>query len=142
MGVNMNRYLKEFLKRGLIFGGFGPIIAGIIYIIIDKTGVDFSLSGTEVFIAILSTYLLSFVHAGASVFNQIEHWTVPKSMLFHFIALYISYTLCYLINSWIEFKLSVLGIFTGIFVAIYFVVWAVVVITLKITSGKLNRKLL
>ena len=142
MGVNMNRYLKEFLKRGLIFGGFGPIIAGIIYIIIDKTVVDFSLGGTEVFIAILSTYLLSFVHAGASVFNQIEHWTVPKSMLFHFTSLYISYTLCYLINSWIEFKLSVLGIFTGIFVAIYFVVWAVVVITLKITSGRLNRKLL
>lgn len=138
----MNRYLKEFLKRGLIFGGFGPIIAGIIYIIIDKTVVDFSLGGTEVFIAILSTYLLSFVHAGASVFNQIEHWTVPKSMLFHFTSLYISYTLCYLINSWIEFKLSVLGIFTGIFVAIYFVVWAVVVITLKITSGRLNRKLL
>ena len=138
----MNKYLKEFLKRGLVFGGFGPIIAGIIYIILDKTVVDFSLGGTEVFIAIVSTYILAFVHSGASVFNQIEHWTVPKSMLFHFTSLYISYTLCYLINSWIEFNLSVLGIFTGILVAIYFVVWAVVVITLKITSGKLNRKLL
>jgi hypothetical protein len=31
----MNRYVKSFLHRGLIFGGFGPIICGIIFFIIS-----------------------------------------------------------------------------------------------------------
>ena len=31
----MNIYLKRFLQRGLVFGGFGPIIAGIVYYIIS-----------------------------------------------------------------------------------------------------------
>ena len=35
---------------------------------------DFSLGGSEVFLGIVSIYLLAFVHAGASVFNQIEHY--------------------------------------------------------------------
>ena len=32
---NMNCYVKEFLKRGLMFGGFGPIVAGIVYLILE-----------------------------------------------------------------------------------------------------------
>ena len=30
----MNKYLKEFFHRGLIFGGFGPIILGIVFAIL------------------------------------------------------------------------------------------------------------
>ncbi len=138
----MNKYAKEFFKRGFAFGGLGPIIAGIVYLILDYTVTDFSLSGTEAFTAIISTYLLAFVHAGASVFNQIEHWAIPKSMLFHFTALYASYTLCYLINSWIPFDIKVLATYTAIFVIIYLLVWAIVLITLKATTNKLNRKLI
>ena len=33
----MNKYLKEFLHRGLIFGGFGPLVAGIVFLIIGLT---------------------------------------------------------------------------------------------------------
>ena len=81
----MNKYLKAFLHRGLIFGGFGPIVVGIIYLILSMTLDSFSVSGKEMFFAIISTYLLAFVHAGASVFNQIEEWPVTKSMFFHFL---------------------------------------------------------
>ena len=31
----MNKYLKEFLKRGLMFGGFGPIVLGVIYFLVN-----------------------------------------------------------------------------------------------------------
>ena len=33
---NMNKYVKEFFKRGLIFSGFGPIVAGIVYLCIES----------------------------------------------------------------------------------------------------------
>ena len=39
----MNKYLKIFLHRGLIFGGFGPIVVGIVYFILGQTLEGFSL---------------------------------------------------------------------------------------------------
>lgn len=137
----MNKYLKTFLHRGLIFGGFGPIVLGIIYAILESTVESFSLNGVQILIAIVSVYLLAFVQAGASVFNQIESFSIPKSLSCHLALLYVAYTVCYLINDWIPFDLNVLLVFTVIFLAVYFVVWITVFISVKIASKKLNAKL-
>lgn len=137
----MNRYVKEFLHRGLIFGGFGPIIVSIIYLVLPYSIKDFSLSGDEIFIAIISSYLLAFIHAGSSVFNQIEHWGIMKGLLCQLATLYLSYASCYLINSWIPFDLSVVGIFTGIFVLGYLVIWGIVYLCVKASAKKLSEKL-
>lgn len=137
----MNRYIKEFFHRGLIFGGFGPIIMGIIYAILQKTPPDFSLSGSEVCLAIISIYILAFIQAGASVFNQIEHWPITKSLFFHFGSLYLAYVICYLLNSWIPFKAEVVIIFTAVFIGIYFAVWLTVYFSVKTAEKRLNRKL-
>ena len=137
----MNKYVKEFLHRGLMFGGFGPIIFGIIVFIVSKTTENFILEAGEVFIGIVSIYLLAFVHAGASVFNQIEHWSIGKSLLCHLLTLYVAYSLCYVINTWIPFEPKMLLLFTAIFMIIYFVVWCVVYFTIKATSKNFNAKL-
>lgn len=137
----MNKYVKSFLTRGLAFGGFGPIVAGIIYAVLQSTLPEFYLSGTEVCFAVISTYFLAFIQAGASVFNQIEHWPVIKSLLFHFLAIYIAYAGCYVINSWIPFVPEALLIFTLIFVVIYVVIWVSVYIIIKLTSKRFNSKL-
>ena len=137
----MNKYLKQFFLRGLMFGGFGPIIAGIIYFCISLSIDNFTLTGTEVLIGIISTYILAFVHAGVSVFNQIENWPIAKSLLLHMGTLYIAYILCYLVNSWIPFEPTVLLIFTGIFIAAYLIIWAIVYFSVKATTKKFNKKL-
>ncbi len=137
----MNKYLKEFFHRGLMFGGFGPIVAGIIYLVLSKTLDSFSLNGTEIFSAILSTYILAFLQAGATIFNQIENWSLMKSLLCHFSTLFVAYTSCYLLNSWIPFDYRVILIFIGIFVAVYFVVWSIVYFSIKATSKRLNSSL-
>ena len=124
-----------------MFGGFGPLVAGIIYFVVSKTSPSFFLNGTEVFSAILSTYILAFLQAGASVFNQIEKWSLMKSLLCHFLTLFVAYTSCYLLNSWIPFDYRVILIFIGIFVAVYFTVWLIVYFSIKATSKKLNMKL-
>lgn len=135
----MNKYLKSFLFRGLVFGGFGPIILGIIYLIISVQIDNFTISGSDVFIGIISVYLLAFVHAGVSVFNTIEHWSILKSLICHFSTLYISYLTCYLINSWLDFNLLAVIIFTIVFISIYFVIWVIVVSIIKINAKKLNK---
>ncbi len=133
----MNKYAKEFLHRGLMFGGFGPVVAGIVLACIPAV----RLSGGEVLVAILSTYALAFIHAGASVFNQIEHWSMAKSLLCHFGCLYLAYSLCYLVNSWIPFEPMVLVIFTAAFAAVYFVVWGIVYACIRSAEKKMNRHL-
>lgn len=137
----MNKYVKEFFHRGLVFGGFGPIVLGIVYFILSKTINNFMLGGTEVLLGIISTYLLAFVTAGATVFNQIEHWSTGKSLFCHLSTLYVAYSLCYVANTWIPFEPTVLLIFTVIFMIIYFVVWGIVYFTIKATSKNFNAKL-
>ena len=137
----MKFYLKTFLHRGMLFGGFGPIVAAIVYLILSYTVPGFSLSGGEVFMAVISTYLLAFVHAGASIFNQIEHWPIAKSMLFHFGALYLVYSLCYLLNGWIPFDAAVFLIFTAVFIGAYLVIWLSVFLAAKATGKRLNATL-
>ena len=133
--------VRDFFLRGLLFGGFGPVIAGIVYLILHFTLKDLALTGLQVFTVIVSTYLLAFVHAGASVFNQIESWPLAKSTLCHFGLLYIAYVLCYVINSWIPFEPMVLGIFTAIFAVGYAVIWLAVYVSIRVTVKRLNRSL-
>ena len=133
--------VKDFFLRGLMFGGMGPLIAGIVYLILHFTLQDLTLTGLQVFTVIVSTYLLAFVHAGASVFNQIESWPLAKSILCHFGLLYIAYVLCYVINSWIPFEPLVLGIFTAIFAVGYAVIWLAVYVSIRVTVKRLNRSL-
>ncbi|MBQ8896247.1 MAG: DUF3021 domain-containing protein [Clostridia bacterium] len=135
----MKSYVKEFFKRGMAFGGFGPIIAGIVFFAVDCSLDNFSLSGGEVLTAIIFTYLLAFVQAGASVFNQIEHWPITKSLLFHFLTFYVAYIACYLANSWIPFDHTVVLIFTAIFAVGYFVIWFTVYFIARATGKKLNK---
>ncbi len=138
----MNKHVKEFFHRGLIFGGFGPIVLGIVLLAISMAGGTVALTAKDYFLSTISIYLLAFIHAGASVFNQIEHWRLPKSLFIHFSVLYVAYSLCYIVNTWIPFEPEVLLIFTAIFVVTYFAVWLTVVIILKLISKKLNKKLI
>ena len=136
----MSKYLKEFLRRGLMFGGFGPIIMAIIILCVSKTE-GLSFSGNEIFFAVISTYLLAFIQAGVSVFNQIDEWSILKSTFIHLSSLYLAYLSCYLLNSWIPFEWGVVLVFTMSFVVLYFIVWLIVFITVKKTTQHLNNKI-
>ena len=137
----MNKYVKSYFFRGLTFAGFGPIICGIVFLILNFTINDFKLNGIEVCLAIISTYILAFVQAGASVFNQIESWSIPKSLICHLGSIYLAYLLCYLINRWIPFDIVFVLIFTLIFIVTYFIIWFIVYLCVKKTSKKLNNKI-
>lgn len=137
----MNKHLKNFLHRGLIFGGLGPIILGIIFLCIDLGGTDLNLGGGDVLLAIVSTYLIAFVQAGASVFNQIEEWPITKSLLCHFSSIFAVYSFAYIVNAWIPFEPLVLLIFCLIFALIYFTVWITVYLCVRAHTKRLNSRL-
>lgn len=124
-----------------MFSGFGPIIYAIIIMILSYTLPDFSITAMEVFKAVLSTYLLAFVHAGASVFNQIESWSVLKSLLCHLSTLYVTYTICYLANAWLTYSWAVIGIYTAIFIVGYALIWTIVYCCVRVSAKRLNVKI-
>ena len=124
-----------------MFGGFGPVVVGIVYLILSNVLDGFSLGGGDVCLAIISSYLLAFVQAGASVFNRIEHWSLAKSLLCHLATLYAAYAGCYLLNSWIPFEPVVLLIFSAVFVAVYLVIWLIVYLSVRATCKRFNEKL-
>ena len=117
------------------------MVLGIVYLVIDLSMAGIHLSGWEILLGILSTYILAFVQAGSTVFNQIEGWPITKSLGIHFISLYLVYVLAYIANTWIPFDPIVILIFTGIFVAVYFIIWITVYICVRSTSKRLNGKL-
>jgi hypothetical protein len=137
----MNKYVKSYLLRGLIFGGFGPIVTGIILWLIQLSGVEVILSGGELLLTIVSTYLLAFIHAGSSIFHQIERWPLAKSMICQLSSLYDAYTSCYLVNQWLPFDWKVLAVFTGFFVVGYLAIWLSIFFIIRSTSKRLNKRI-
>ncbi len=135
--MKMNKYVKEFLHRGLMFSGLGSLIAAFI-MFFEQSAVKDS---KTVLVAIVSTYFLAFIHAGTSVFHQVESWSSLKSAFFQLLTLYVSYLACYLVNSWLNFSMAVVAVFTIVFILVYFVVWVTVYFSVKATSKKLNKKL-
>ena len=135
--MKMNKFVKEFLHRGLMFGGFGPIVAGVVSLF-EPLVIN---NGKTIFTAIVSTYILAFIHAGSSVLNTVEKWSPAKTALIHLSILYVSYLACYLVNSWIPFDIRVVGVFTAIFVIGYFAIWLPVYFSVRKTSKKLNKNL-
>ena len=117
------------------------MVLGIVYLVIDLSMGEIELSGLEILLGIVSTYILAFVQAGSTVFNQIEEWPIAKSLGIHFISLYLVYVLAYILNTWIPFDPLVILIFTGIFVVLYFIIWITVYLCVRSTSKRLNGKL-
>lgn len=136
----MNKNLKAYLHRGLLFGGFGPIVVAIVYAIVGVATKDNLITTTNFLLATISSYILAFLVAGSSMFYQIEHWGFTKASLLHALSLYVAYLCCYLLNSWIAFDIINVLIFTGIFIVGYLVIWLIIYISIKHTEKKLNKK--
>ena len=137
----MKKFLKEFLFRGLICAGGGPIILAIIYGILGATGAVGSFSPMEVCLGIVSITLLAFIAAGMTAIYQMEQLPLPMMILLHGGALYIAYILTYLINGWLQNSLIPIFVFSCIFVTGFAFVWLIIYCVEKAKAKKINKLL-
>lgn len=135
----MKKFWKEFLFRGLICAGGGPLVLAIIYGILGAAGTVESFSPNEVCMGILTITLLAFIAAGMTAIYQMEQLPLPIMMLLHGGALYIAYILTYLINGWLHNSLVPILIFTGIFAAVYALIWLIIYCVEKAKTEALNK---
>ena len=137
----MKKFWKEFLFRGLICAGGGPLVLAIIYGILGAVGAVESFSPREVCTGILTIMLLAFIAAGMTAIYQQEQLPLPTMILLHGGALYIAYLLTYLINGWLLNQLTAILIFTGIFLASFALVWLIIYCMERAKTEKLNKQL-
>ena len=137
----MKKFWKEFLLRGLICAGGGPLVLAIIYGILGATGSVETLAPGEVCMGIITITLLAFITAGMTAIYQMEQLPLPTMILLHGGALYIAYILIYLLNGWLVNQAKPILIFTGIFVAGYAVIWLIIYCVERTKTKKLNQML-
>ena len=137
----MKSFWKEFLLRGLICAGGGPVVLGILYYISGATGTVDALTPKEVCIGILTITMLAFIAAGMTAIYQTERLPLPNKILIHGGSLYIAYLLTYLLNGWLEGQPKYIILFTGIFLVGYALIWLIIYIVEKTKAEKLNKLL-
>lgn len=137
----MKKRIIKFFLRGLLFSGLGPIIYGIVMMILYLCGVNTLSDGLMIFKGIISTFLISFICAGTSIVWEEEKLGLGFASLIHGSALYLCYLGMYLINSWISRDpLSVL-IFTAIFIITYLIIWLIIYLVEKNRAKKFTAHL-
>ena len=137
----MKKNLLEFIRRGLIASGLGPIVLAVFYLILQHTGAAETLTVNQVCLGIFSLSALAFIAGGMNVIYQIEQLPLMVAILIHGSVLYISYLVTYLINGWLDRDLTPILVFTGIFILGYLAIWSVIYFIIKKKTAQLNEKL-
>lgn len=137
----MKKFVSEFLRRGLIACGLGPIVLAIVYWILQQTAAVETLTINQVCIGIFSLSALAFIAGGMNVIYLIERLPLMVAILIHGGVLYISYLATYLLNGWLEWGVTPILVFSGIFVVGYFAIWAIIYSIIKRNTEKLNEVL-
>ena len=136
----MKKFVSEFLRRGLIACGLGPIVLAIVYWILQQTAAVETLTVNQVCIGIFSLSALAFIAGGMNVIYQIERLPLMVAILIHGGVLYISYLATYLLNGWLEWGVTPIFVFSGIFVVGYFAVWAIIYSIIKLNEVLKQRQ--
>ena len=137
----MKKYAAEFIRRGLIACGLGPIGLAVFYLILHRQADVQTLAVHQVCLGIFSLSALAFIAGGMNVIYQIEKLPLMAAILVHGSVLYISYLGTYLLNDWLEWGKTPILVFTGIFVFGYLAIWAIIYSVTKRNTAKLNEVL-
>ena len=137
----MKKIALEFLRRGSIASGIGPIVLAIVYLVLEKAAGIQALTVGEVVIGIFSLTALAFIAGGMNAIYQIERLPLMTAILIHGVVLYLSYLVTYLINDWLDFGVIPVVVFSLIFVVGYIVIWAIVYFIIRKNTQEINEML-
>ena len=135
----MKHIVKDFLMRGMVAAGFGPLALVVFYLITAHHAGLETLSVSQVCTGILSLTALAFIAGGMNVIYQIERLPLMVAITIHGAMLYGSYLATYLVNGWLEQGRGPILVFTVIFIAGYLAIWAVIYCITKRRTERINE---
>ena len=137
----MKRHILEFLRRGGVACGFGPLLLAVLYWILHRHGVVDVLTVHEVCLGIVSLFVLAFIAGGMNFIYQIEQLPLMLAILIHGSVLYVCYLGTYLLNGWLERGTTPILVYSAIFVFGYLMIWAIIWSVSRKRTEKLNAML-
>ena len=137
----MKKYVLEFLRRGLVACGFGPIILAIIYLILQQQNLLDTLTVNQVCLGIFSLTALAFIAGGMNTIYQIEKLPLMIAIFIHGSVLYLSYLATYLLNGWLGLGTAPILVFSGIFVFGYVIIRIIIYSVIKRNTDQMNELL-
>ena len=135
----MKKIVLEFIRRGLVACGFGPIVLAMLYLILQQKGAIDVLTVNQVCLGIFSISALAFIAGGTNVVYQIERLPLMIAILIHGGVLYIAYLVTYMLNDWLEQGVTPILAFSGIFIVCYLLIWIVIYSVTKRDTEKVNE---
>lgn len=135
----MKKNALEFLRRGIVACGSGPLVLAVLYLILQSQGLLQTLTVSRVCLGIFSLTALAFVAGGMNFVYQIERLPLMVAILIHGSVLYISYLVTYLLNGWLDWGVAPILVFSGIFLLGYLVIWAVIYSIIKKNTDRINE---
>ncbi len=137
----MRKFVSDFMRRGMVACGFGPIVLAVIYWILHHLAVVDTLTVKQVCIGILSLSTLAFIAGGMNAVYQIERLPLMVAVLIHGVVLYISYLVTYLLNDWLDWGTTPILVFSVIFLVGYLSIWAIIHNIIKRNTNQINEML-
>lgn len=135
----MNKNVREFIKRGLMFCWGGPIVLAVVWLILNTNDVASQINLYKASISIISVTILAFIVAGMSTIYQIESLPITIAGIIQCFVIYFTYLVVYLLNGWIN--KSIIIPFTIIFIITFVVIWLCVYLAIRKNVNRLNSKL-
>lgn len=137
----MKKGILEFVRRGLVACGLGPIVLAVIYLIVQRCAGVQTLTVNQVCKGIFSLSALAFAAGGMNILYQIERLPLMAAILIHGGVLYAGYLGTYLLNGWLLWGTAPILVFSGIFVLGYLAIWAVIYAVISRNTAQINEKL-
>ena len=137
----MKKFMSNFLLRGLVTCGFGPMILAVVYLVLQRHGVVQMLQVDEVCTGIFSLIALAFVAGGMNAIYQVEKVPLMLAILIHGGVLYVTYIVIYLVNGWLQRRLMPILVFSAIFLGGYALIWTGIYLFNKRRTAKINQNL-
>jgi hypothetical protein len=135
----MKKQILEFLRRGIVACGFGPLILAAVYLILRRCAALETLTVDQVCTGIFSLTALAFLAGGMNAIYQAERLPLMLAVLIHGAVLYVGYLITYLLNDWLAWGSVPILVFTGVFVLGYLLIWAVIYGIIRKNTTALNK---
>lgn len=136
----MKKHILDFIRRGAVACGIGPLVLAVLYLMIGRQGVR-QLTPEQVSTGIFSLTALAFIAGGMNAIYQLERLPLMVAVGIHGAVLYAGYLATYVINDWLEWGAIPVLVFSGIFVVGYLVIWAVIYCIIRRRTARLNELL-
>ena len=136
----MKKFVKAFVKQGLMAAWGGPVVLAIIYFVLGKAGVVETLTMQEVSMGILSSAVMAFIAAGIPVVYRQERLPLATAILIHAAVLYLDYLIVYLMNGWLKSGAAPILVFTVSFFTGFALIWLIIWRVIRRQVGEVNNK--